>query len=290
MQQHYTDSHKPSCLRVLHQYLLPQRGLSKIVGYLMRCQHAWIAQPLIRWFIRRYHVNLTEALHTDPKQYTSFNDFFTRKLQADKRPIAASAHGIVSPADGVISEIGNITEGQLLQAKGHYYRVVDLLGTNNELASRFQQGSFATIYLSPKDYHCVHMPVTGTLQTMTYIPGKLFSVSPLTARCVPNLFARNERVVMNFSTENGNVAVIMVGAMLVASIATVWADVINPTHSKKMQTWTYHNHPVTLQQGDQLGHFQLGSTVIILNERPIQWRLQANQPIKMGARLGRYQG
>jgi len=290
MQQHNTNLPKLACLRVLHQHLLPQRWLSKMVGYLMRCQQPWVSRPLIAWFIRRYQVDLSQAQITQPQRYASFNAFFTRHLRADARPISASAQGIVSPADGTISEIGPITDGQLLQAKGHYYHVVDLLGGDSSLATAFQNGSFTTLYLSPKDYHRVHIPVNGTLQTMTYIPGKLFSVSPLTTRCVPGLFARNERVVMTFTTDHHRVIIVMIGAMLVASIATEWAGVINPTHSKRSQTWTYREKPLVFQQGQSIGHFQLGSTVIVLTEHAIQWRMHANQTVQMGARLGRYQG
>lgn len=277
-------------LRVLHQYLLPQRWLSRLAGYLMRCEKKWVAQPLIKWFIRHYGVDLSQAQITQPQQYPHFNAFFTRHLHTEARPIAACANGLVSPADGAVSEIGNITHGQLLQAKGHYYHVADLLGGDQSLAATMQHGGFATIYLSPKDYHRVHMPVSGTLQAMTYVPGKLFSVSPLTTRCVPNLFARNERLIMTFATDHGQVVVVMVGAMLVASIATEWAGVINPTHSEQLRSWTYATNTHHFQQGQSLGYFQLGSTVIVLTEQAVQWRMQATDPIQMGMRMGRYQG
>ncbi len=273
-------------LRILHQYILPQRWLSRLVGWVMQLEKRWVAQPLIAWFIQRYAVDLSEAKITNPKQYSTFNAFFTRHLQDNVRSIATAVNHVVSPADGTISQLGQVDDGKLIQAKQHQYRVVTLVGGDLQLAARLQHGSFATIYLSPKDYHRVHMPVEGYLQSMTYIPGRLFSVSPLTTECVPQLFARNERVVCVFNTVHGCTVVVMVGAMLVGNIATRWAGMVNPTHSQQVQIWTYDQ--LHIQQGDEMGYFQLGSTVIVLTEQTVQWQCGATDPIKMGCVLGCY--
>ena len=278
-------------LQVWVQYALPQRGLSRLAGCLMQCQTPWVAQGIIKWFIKRYGVDLTQAQQQSADDYSHFNAFFTRALLPAVRPIAQGEAQLVSPADGAISQVGAVEDQQLLQAKGHYYRVADLLAHDKTLTPLFSQGAFATVYLSPKDYHRVHMPLTGRLIKMCYVPGKLFSVSPLTAQHVPNVFARNERVICFFETAHGVMAVIMVGAMLVASIATVWAGIINPKHHGQLQTWDYQHEKKCYQKGEEIGHFQLGSTVIVLTQHPLAFAkgMCAGSPIKMGEALAAFQ-
>ncbi len=246
------------------QYLTPQTGLSRTAGWLAESPIKYIKNPLINWFIKTYKVDLTEAVIENPEQYKSFNDFFTRALKADARTISDDANSVACPADGMISELGTITEGKIVQAKKHQYTTLELLGGDNRLAQQFEGGQFITVYLSPKDYHRVHMPVTGKLQQMVHIPGDLFSVNQATADNIPRLFARNERVVCVFNTELGPVALVLVGAMIVASIETIWAGQITP-QAKQIQRWNYADRqPLTLNKGEEMGRFKLGSTVIAL--------------------------
>ena len=230
--------------KVLLQYLIPQHLLSRLIGILANSHLAWLKNLMIASFIKYYNVDLSSAEETNISKYATFNDFFTRKLKDSNRPISQNENTIVSPADGIISQIGDINNDLLLQAKGHKYNLNSLL-TEENLASRFVDGKFATIYLSPKDYHRVHMPITGTLQEMIYVPGKLFSVNAETAEQVPNLFARNERVISIFETQIGKMAVIMVGAMIVASIHTAWASKVAPNKSKTIQKWDYRHKEIT---------------------------------------------
>ncbi len=222
---------------------------------------------LIRKFIDLYKVDMDEALETNPVRYRSFNDFFTRALHPNARPVNEDENSIVSPADGILSQAGDIENGAIFQAKGHDYSLLELLGGDLVWSRRFEEGSFATIYLSPRDYHRVHMPFTGTLQKMIHVPGRLFSVNDTTTRRVPGLFARNERVVCLFETELGPMAVILVGALFVASIETVWAGTITPV-SRQVRRWEYPptppDEPVRLEKGEEMGRFNMGSTVILL--------------------------
>jgi len=258
--------------KTLPQYLLPQHALSGLLGRLSNCRGP---ESLKNWaikkFIDHYGVNLSEAVESDYRHYHSFNDFFTRKLLPGARMIDPNPHMITSPADGSISEIGKINQNKLLQAKGHSYTVRDLLGGDLDAALDFQNGSFATIYLSPKDYHRVHMPYSGHFLKKIYIPGRLFSVNSRTTRVVPNLFARNERIITFFQTDMGKMAVILVGAMIVGNI------IITATENN------------LLQKGDELGYFQLGSTVIILFEaNQMAWKkeFRADSAVKMGQSIG----
>jgi phosphatidylserine decarboxylase len=277
-------------LHVLSQHCLPQKFLSRLAGLVANCRISWFKNWLIDDFIRRYNVDMSDALESDPHQYSNFNRFFTRALKPEARSIISDENIIVSPVDGSVSQAGIIQAGNLPQAKGRTYELQQLLGGSVEHAALFHGGHFATLYLAPKDYHRVHMPLTGQLREMIYVPGKLFSVGPITANGVPNLFARNERVVALFDTAAGPMAVILVGAMLVASISTVWAGMITPSHGKQIQAWQYSARTIELAKGAEMGHFELGSTVIVLFAQDrIEWAadLQANQTIRLGQLLGR---
>jgi phosphatidylserine decarboxylase len=275
--------------KIFLQYIIPQHTLSRLMGYLGNCKNTWIKNTFIQWFVKHYHVDMQDALQTDPLQYSDFNSFFTRQLKADVRPISPDANAIVSPADGMISQIGNLQNGSLLQAKGFYYDVRQLLGGDAQRAQPFKNGNFATIYLAPRDYHRVHMPYSGTLQEMIYVPGKLFSVNNATADAVPNLFARNERVVSIFQTDCGPMAIILVGAMIVASIHTTWAGQIAPQKKNQIRTWNYAEQNIQLKRGEEMGHFQMGSTVIVLfADRQSHWQqnIAAGQTIRLGEMIG----
>lgn len=275
-------------LQTLAQACLPQHWLSRCVGMAMASRIPWLKNTLIDWFIDRYNVDMQTALQPDPHAYANFNSFFTRALKPEARPIASEKAVIASPADGCISEMGSIQAGQLLQAKNFYYDVQSLLGGETTRAQPFLNGQFMTVYLSPRDYHRVHMPVSGRLREMIYIPGRLFSVNPATTRNVPCLFARNERVVSIYDTEVGPMAIILVGAMLVASIATVWSGIVTPPQKQAIQQWSYENDTIYLKRGEEMGHFQLGSTVILLFANNMQWaeKLSANQVIQVGEAIG----
>jgi phosphatidylserine decarboxylase len=216
---------------------------------------------LIKWFVGRYGVNMREAANPDIASYATFNDFFTRALKSNARPLATADW--VCPVDGAISQLGAVVGDQIFQAKGHHYASTALLGGDAALAARFDGGSFATLYLSPKDYHRLHMPCEGRLSRMIYVPGDLFSVNPTTARGVPGLFARNERVVCVFETAHGPLAMVLVGATIVGSMATVWHGVVNPPRAGEIRTWNYELELV-LKQGEEMGRFLLGSTVVML--------------------------
>lgn len=251
-------------LFVALQYLLPKQALTQLAGFLANKQAGALTTRVIRWFIQRYKVNMQEAAHPDPAHYPSFNEFFTRPLVAGARPLAQAT--LVCPVDGAISQFGPIAGDQIFQAKGHHYSTQALVGGDADLAAQFKDGSFATIYLSPRDYHRIHMPCDGRLTRMIYVPGELFSVNPATARGVPGLFARNERVVCVFETALGPFVLALVGATIVGSMATVWHGVVNPPRSKSVREWTYHDaaNPIHLKQGEEMGRFLLGSTVVML--------------------------
>ena len=276
-------------LFVWMQYALPHHALSRLVGGLAASEKPWIKNPLIKWFSQRFGISLEEAKIQDPTAFPSFNAFFTRALQEGARPIDATEQGIVSPADGVVSQCGQIRGSDVLQAKGAYFSVYELLGGDAALAEEFINGHFATIYLSPKDYHRVHMPISGTLRKILYVPGRLFSVNNATAEQVPKLFARNERAVCVFDTDAGPVAVILVGAMIVAAIETVFTGQITPL-ANKVQTIDFSKQPLNREKGEELGRFLLGSTVILLfPENACQWQpeLAAGSTLKMGQLIGK---
>jgi len=271
-------------LFALIQYPLPHHLLSRLVGRLAECRQPGIKNALVGAFIRRFGVDMDEAANPDPTAYATFNDFFTRALAADARPIG---EGVVSPADGRLSQFGAIEAGQLLQAKGHRYSAEALLGGDVAAATRYLGGSFATVYLSPSDYHRVHMPLTGTLTEMVYVPGRLFSVNAATTEHVPGLFARNERLVCHFDTEHGPMAVVLVGAMIVAAIETVWAGQITPLPSGDVQRIRFDT-PVRLEKGEEMGRFKLGSTVVMAFSEPVAFTdtLAPGAKVQMGQSLG----
>lgn len=270
-------------LAVLPQYLLPKQALTIFAGWVANAQAGRFTTALIRWFVGRYQVNMSEAGNSDICSYHSFNDFFTRPLRADVRPLANAA--LVCPVDGAVSQFGQIEHDQIFQAKGHNYSCTALVGGDSQLAAQFHHGSFATIYLSPRDYHRIHMPCDGRLTRMIYVPGALFSVNPTTARGVPGLFARNERVVCVFDTENGPFILTLVGATIVGSMATVWHGVVNPPRTMEVREWTYTDQNIVLKKGEEMGRFLLGSTVVMLfpkNALEFNPDWQPERSVKMG--------
>jgi phosphatidylserine decarboxylase len=250
-------------IAVLPQYLLPKKLLTEVAGKLASAEAGQLTTSVIRWFVRRYGVNMVEAANPDMASYKSFNEFFTRPLREDARPLADAA--FLSPVDGAVSQLGDIERDQIFQAKGHRYSTTALVGGDSELAARFDNGSFATLYLSPRDYHRIHMPCDGKLTRMIYVPGALFSVNPTTARGVPGLFARNERVVCVFESAFGQFVLTLVGATIVGSMATVWHGVVNPPRHGVVREWRYDgDNAVHLKKGAEMGRFLLGSTVVML--------------------------
>ena len=274
-------------LAVLLQYLLPKQALTAFGGRIAGAQAGGLTTRLIRWFVGRYGVNMAEAANPDVAGYRTFNEFFTRALREGVRPIAHADY--VCPVDGAISQFGAIEHDQIFQAKGHRYSTTALVGGDAALASQFQDGSFATLYLSPKDYHRIHMPCDGQLLRMIYVPGSLFSVNPTTARGVPGLFARNERVVCVFAGAEGPFVLTLVGATIVGSMATVWHGVVNPPRTGQIREWTYDDPPVVLRKGDEMGRFLLGSTVVLLFPRNTlvfneEWLPACS--VRMGEKMG----
>jgi phosphatidylserine decarboxylase len=249
-------------LAVLPQYLLPKKALTAFAGLVAGTRGGSATTSLIRWFVKRYNVNMAEAANPDVASYPTFNEFFTRPLKPGARPMADAA--FVSPVDGAISQFGAIDKDQIFQAKGHAYSSTALVGGDAALAAQFDNGTFATLYLSPRDYHRIHMPCDGSLRRMIYVPGDLFSVNPTTARGVPGLFARNERVVCVFDSEHGPFVLTLVGATVVGSMATVWHGLVNPPRLPQVTEWHYDAGKVNLKQGDEMGRFLLGSTVVML--------------------------
>lgn len=276
-------------LFIASQYLVPQHLLSRTVGALAATEIDWIKNPLIKGFIKQFDVNMDEAERQQAEDFRCFNDFFTRELQPGARPVADGEKVLVSPADGAVSQLGPIENGRIFQAKGQDYSLIELLGGDSDRAAPFMGGEFSTIYLSPKDYHRVHMPVTGTLREMIYVPGDLFSVNQTTAENVPRLFSRNERVVAIFDTELGQMAMVLVGAMIVAAVETVWHGLVTPPKRELRVTSYPSPQPITLEKGEEMGRFLLGSTVVLCFEKDkMQWQenLSAGSPLRMGEQLG----
>ena len=270
-------------LAVLPQYLLPKTALTLFAGRVARAQGGALSTGLIRWFVKRYQVNMAEAANPDLSSYASFNDFFTRALKHGARPLATA--DLICPVDGAISQFGPMEGQQIFQAKGHQYSSTALVGGDTALAAQFDNGHFATLYLSPRDYHRIHMPCAGRLTRMIYVPGDLFSVNPTTARGVPGLFARNERVVCVFEGAQGPFVLVLVGATIVGSMATTWHGVINVPRPGNICEWRYENESVTFKQGDEMGRFLLGSTVVMLFPKgPLQFNpaWQPGGPLQLG--------
>ncbi|MEW9857068.1 archaetidylserine decarboxylase [Novosphingobium sp. M1R2S20] len=275
-------------IKVLAQYLLPKRRLTTLAGRLAAAEGGVLTPRLIRWFAAKYGVDMSEAVNPDLGSYRSFNEFFTRPLRPEVRPLAAA--DFVCPVDGAISQFGAIDDHHILQAKGHRFTTTELIGGDTALAAQFRHGSFANLYLSPRDYHRLHMPCDGKLTRMIYVPGALFSVNPVTARGVPNLFARNERVVCVFETAaHGPFVMVLVGATIVGSMATVWHGVVNPKRSGRVSQWIYADGEVLLKKGEEMGRFLLGSTVIMLFPKDtisFNERWAPERPVRLGEMMG----
>jgi phosphatidylserine decarboxylase len=276
-------------LAILPQYILPHHFLSRIMRRISHSENNFIKTLFITQIIKYYGVNMAESIEEDINAFKSFNHFFTRTLKPGLRPVTNEANAIASPADGAISQAGAISDGTIFQAKGKSFTAIDLLGGSAERAAPFNNGVFSTIYLAPKDYHRMHMPLTGTLREMIHVPGRLFSVNTVTANNVPGLFARNERVVAIFDTAAGPMALVLVGAIFVCSIETVWHGEVTPPSATSVQTWQYDDKPITLNIGEELGRFNMGSTIIVLfADNKAQWRdgLDAGAVVKLGEKIG----
>ena len=274
-------------LAVLLQYLLPKQALTALAGRLARAEAGRLTTRVIRGFVSRYKVDMAEAANPAIDSYKSFNEFFTRPLRAGARPLADA--DLLCPVDGAISQFGPIERDQIFQAKGHRYSTTALLGGDRALATRFENGAFATLYLSPRDYHRIHMPCDGRLMRMIYIPGALFSVNPTTARGVPGLFARNERVVCVFDSAFGPFVLTLVGATIVGSMATVWHGIVNPPRPGQLREWRYDSQQIVLKKGEELGRFMLGSTVVLLFTKgsiELNSHWSPARPVRMGEAMG----
>jgi phosphatidylserine decarboxylase len=274
-------------LAVLPQYLIPKQALTVLAGKLASAEAGNLTTSVIRWFVGRYGVDMAEAANPDIASYKSFNEFFTRPLKAGARPQAEA--DFRCPVDGAISQFGAIERDQIFQAKGHRYSTTALVGGDRKLAEQFENGSFATLYLSPRDYHRIHMPCDGKLTRMIYVPGALFSVNPTTARGVPGLFARNERVVCVFDSAFGPFVLTLVGATIVGSMATVWHGLINPPRPGVVREWRYDEQNIVLKKGEEMGRFLLGSTVVMLfpkNTLAFNPDWATARPIRMGEAMG----
>jgi phosphatidylserine decarboxylase len=282
----------PARLQAFPQYLLPQHAVSRMMHGFGRLRVRWWKNALIRWFIAHYQVDLDAAAQPQPSAYTDFNSFFTRALRPGLRPVTREADALASPVDGTVSQAGTIGGDTLLQAKGIHYSLNALLGGNHRRAAPFEDGSFVTLYLGPRDYHRVHMPIRGRLLEMLYVPGRLFSVNAATTRAVPGLFARNERVISLFETPAGPMALVLVGAIGVGGIETVWSGPVTPPHGRRMRDWSYVDapRPLVLERGEEMGRFNLGSTVIaIFGAGRIRWspELEPGRVVRVGESVGR---
>lgn len=270
-------------------YPLPQHAISRAVFRLTRIETPWFKNAFIRWFADTYRVDWQEARHKRPEDYVSFNAFFTRELQSGARPLAGDKNTVACPADGHISQIGRIDRDAMLQAKGHSFSVTELLGGSDKRAAAFRDGGFVTVYLSPRDYHRVHMPLAGSLRETVYVPGRLFSVAAHTVRTVPRLFARNERLVAIFDTDAGPMAMVLVGAINVAAIETVWEGLVTPPPRRSIEVSDKRPEGIALARGAEMGRFNMGSTVILLfGKQQVEWlaQLQAESPVRMGQAIG----
>jgi phosphatidylserine decarboxylase len=281
-------------LKIWPHYVIPQFGLSRLAGWLASSQCKPWKNGLIKWFIHQYQVDMSTAEISDYRKFSSFNDFFIRKLRPDARPIVQQKHAIVCPVDGIISQFGHIENSTLVQAKGKSYTLSSLLAAKQNLVQQFEDGYYATLYLAPHNYHRIHMPLDGICEKMIYVPGKLFSVNQSSALVVDKLFARNERVICLFKTNYGPMAVILIGAMVVASINTKWHGDVTPPRLKQIYEWSYDkDNIISLKAGEELGYFKLGSSVILLFPKDsLAWEqsLRANDEIQFGQYLGTMHG
>nr|WP_297399689.1 archaetidylserine decarboxylase [uncultured Marinobacter sp.] len=277
-------------LFVLSQYVTPQLALSRLAGQLADNERTpTLKNRVIRWFIGRYGVDMSEAVESDPTAYPSFNAFFTRALKPGLRPIAEGEKTLVSPVDGAISQLGQVSGDRVFQAKGQSFSLTELLGGDSQRAAVFAEGEFSTIYLAPRDYHRIHMPMAGVLREMVYVPGKLFSVNPVTAENVPNLFARNERVACLFDTDAGPMAMVLVGAMIVGSVETTWGGVVAPGTGQVTATRYEGEQALEFAKGQEMGRFRLGSTVILVMPKGrVTWNENqvAGKTVRLGEAFG----
>jgi len=268
---------------------LPHHLISRLVYYITRFRGPMV-QPMINFFIKKFDVDMTEAAYENTKVYATFNEFFTRPLKQGARPIVRGKNTVACPVDGTVSEGGNIQQRQIFQAKGHYYTTTELLGGDASMAALFENGHFVTIYLAPNDYHRIHMPLHGLLKKMIHVPGRLFSVAPWTVRTIPGLFTGNERVASLFATEAGPICMVLVGALNVAAIETAWAGLITPPKGKKISDFEYNHTRKIYAKGDEMGRFNMGSTVILLAAKNVEWlqKIRAGQAVKMGELIGHF--
>jgi phosphatidylserine decarboxylase len=284
------DQNQKEKLKATLFYAFPHHMVSRIVYFATRLSSPIIVQPMINWFIKKFNVDMSEAESPDTTAYRTFNEFFTRPLKAGARPIASGDNSLACPADGTVSESGPIHDDQIFQAKKHYYTVKELVGGDEALAALFKNGRFATVYLAPYNYHRMHMPMDGLLKKMVHVPGRLFSVAQWTVRNIPRLFARNERLVCLFSTDAGPMVMVLVGAINVAAIETVWSGLVTPPRGKKISAFDYSDITKTYKKGEEMGRFNMGSTVILLTPPNVEWspEFKAGQVVKMGETIGSF--
>ena len=287
--QEPTEVTKTERFKIFLFTVLPHHLISRLVYFITRL-HGPMVKPMINTFIKKFDINMSEAAYEDSSVYATFNEFFTRPLKEGTRPIIKGKNTLACPVDGTVSEAGDIQQSQIFQAKGHQYSTTELLGGDNAMATLFENGKFATIYLSPSNYHRIHMPLHGLLKKMIHVPGRLFSVAPWTVRNLPRLFARNERVACLFATEAGPLAMVLVGAINVAAIETVWAGLITPPKGKKITDHDYNHTRKIYAKGDEMGRFNMGSTVILLAAKNVDWlkKIRAGQVVKMGELIGHF--
>ena len=268
---------------------LPHHLISRLIYFITRL-HGPMVHPMIKLFIKQFNVDMSDAAYESTGVYKTFNEFFTRPLKDKARPIIQGKNTLASPVDGTVSEAGNIQQHQIFQAKGHYYTTTELLGGDSSMAALFENGQFATIYLAPNNYHRIHMPLNGLLKKMIHVPGRLFSVAPWTVRTIPGLFTSNERVACLFATDAGPVCMVLVGAINVAAIETVWAGLITPPKGKKISDFEYNHTHKIYPKGAEMGRFNMGSTVILLTAKNVEWlqKTRAGQEVKMGELIGHF--
>lgn len=280
---------KTETAKILLFGALPHHLISRVVYYITRLRGPMV-QPMIDYYVKKFDVDMTEAAYENTQLYATFNEFFTRPLKQKARPVDQTKNTLSCPADGTISEAGSIQQRQIFQAKGHFYTTTELLGGDTSMSALFENGRFATIYLAPKNYHRVHMPTHGLLKKMIHVPGRLFSVAPWTVGTIPGLFTGNERVACLFATEAGPIAMVLVGAINVAAIETVWAGLVTPPKGKKINDFEYSHTRKIYARGDEMGRFNMGSTVILLAAKNVEWleKIRAGQAVKMGELIAKF--
>jgi len=280
---------KTETAKILLFGALPHHLISRVVYYITRLRGPMV-DPMINYYIKKFDVDMTEAAYENTQLYATFNEFFTRPLKQEARPVDQTKNTLSCPADGTISEAGSIQQRQIFQAKGHFYTTTELLGGDTSMSALFENGRFATIYLAPKNYHRVHMPTHGLLKKMIHVPGRLFSVAPWTVGTIPGLFTGNERVACLFATEAGPIAMVLVGAINVAAIETVWAGLVTPPKGKKISDFNYSHTRKIYARGDEMGRFNMGSTVILLAAKNVEWleKIRAGQAVKMGEIIAKF--